>query len=123
MEDGWWIKGVRGAINVQKDDKDEIIEKGKSMVNEMMDKNGINPEDVVCAFFTITDDLKSISPGRIMREMGFKDVPVLCSQEPMYENSLPGTIRALILYYSKKRNVNHIYMGDAKKLRPDLQRR
>ncbi len=120
MEDGWWIKGVRGAIKVEKDERDEIIKKGKIMVNKIMTENDINPEDIICAFFTITSDLKSVSPGRIMREMGLNDVPVLCSQEPVYENSLSRTIRTLILYYSKQRKVKHMYIGKTRKLRPDL---
>jgi len=121
MPEGWWIRGARGAITIKEDKKEEIVKKGKYMINEIIKKNEIKECDIVCVFFTVTDDIKSASPGCIVREMGLKKVPVLCSQEPVYENSLARTIRVLILYHSGKKTVKHAYIGEAKKLRPDLQ--
>ncbi len=121
MPEGWWIRGARGAINIEEDKKEEIVKKGKYMINEIIKKNGIKESNIICIFFTVTGDLTSVSPGCIVREMGLKKIPVLCSQEPVYKNSLPRTIRVLILYYSGKETVKHVYMGEAKKLRPDLQ--
>jgi monofunctional chorismate mutase len=81
----------------------------------------LKTEEIINAFFTATPDLKSAYPAQAARNMGWTMIPMMCVQEMHVVGSLPKCIRVLLQVQQKKdREVKHVYLGEAKKLRPDL---
>lgn len=86
-----------------------------------MQVNGLVPEEIISALFTATSDLKSAYPAQAARSMGWTMVPMMCVQEMNVVGSLPRCIRVLLqVELEKEKEVKHVYLGAAKKLRPDL---
>lgn len=95
------------------------------LLSAMMEGNGLEEEDLVSVVFSQTDDLDADNPARCARTAGFAEVPLFCTQEPRYPDSLPRTVRVLL---TAERNgwpagVRHVYLRGARSLRPDLQGR
>ena len=119
------VRGVRGAITVEKNDKEEIWKAGRRLIEAMLEANDIKTEDIGAAFFTMTEDLTAAFPTTGARAIpGFELVPLFDARQPAVEDSLPMCIRALLLVdtENKQGEIHHIYLGDAEKLRPDLLR-
>ncbi len=117
-----WCRGIRGATTVDGDTVDDILRESKELLQEMIDANGIRPEDVACAIFTTTPDLNAAFPATAARQLGWTDVPLMCSKEIDVPGSLKGCIRILILYNTEKSadDIVHVYMKGASDLRSDL---
>ena len=116
------IKAVRGAVQVTADEKEQIVSQIKEMVGMIITENSIEEKDI-SIFFSITADLKSVNPAAALRRGGvFSETPLFCMQEPDTIDALPMTVRALITAdgFSERDCVDHIYLGGARKLRPDL---
>ena len=117
------LRGIRGAITVSNNDINEIRTAVIEMINEITDKNSIKISDIACVDFTMTSDLDCVYPAKFAREIkGFENVPLMCYQELNIENSLPKCIRVRFLVNTNKpqEEIKHIYLNEAKKLRPDL---
>ena len=117
-----WCRGIRGATTVDGDTVDDILRESKELLQEMIDANGIRPEDVACAIFTTTPDLNAAFPATAARQLGWTDVPLMCSKEIDVPGSLKGCIRILILYNTEKSadDIVHVYIKGASDLRSDL---
>jgi len=117
-----WCRGIRGATTVDGNTKDDILKATKELLQEMIDANGIRPEDVACAIFTTTSDLNSAFPATAARRLGWADIPLLCSKEIDVPGSLKGCIRIMILYNTEKSadDIVHVYIKGASDLRSDL---
>ena len=116
-------RGIRGAITVAADEPDLILEATRELLVVILDSNeGMSPEDVGSAIFTVTDDLASTFPAQAAREMGWGLVPMLCAREIPVPNSLPRVIRVLVHWNTDvpQSEITHVYLRDAVKLRPDL---
>ena len=73
--------------------------------------------------FTMTKDLDAVYPAVAIREnLNLLDIPLLNFEEKYIVNSLQKCIRVLIYINSEKEkcDINHIYLNEAKSLRPDL---
>lgn len=119
------VRGVRGAITVERNDKEVIWKAGRRLIEAMLEANDIKTDDIGAAFFTMTEDLTAAFPTTGARAIpGFELVPLFDARQPAVEDSLPMCIRALLLIDTEKGqgDLHHIYLGDASKLRPDLQR-
>ena len=116
------MRGVRGAITVELDVPIFIREATTLLIEEVLVKNNIIVEDIASILFTVTSDIKSEFPAVAVREMGLKYVPLLNFQEMEKENSLQRCIRILVHWNTQKTQdqIQHIYLREAKKLRPDL---
>ncbi len=116
-----WCRGIRGATTVDNDTVDDILRESKELLQEMIDANGIRPEDVACAIFTTTPDLNAAFPATAARQLGWTDVPLICSKEIDVPGSLKGCIRILILYNTEKSadDIVHVYIKGASDLRSD----
>lgn len=117
------IRGVRGAITVEADDPDLILQATRELLEAILSANeGMSPEDVGSAIFTVTDDLKSIFPAQAARQMGWGLVPMMCAREIPVAGSLSRVIRVLVHWNTAlpQNGITHIYLKDAIKLRPDL---
>ena len=117
------IRGIRGATTVTADEPDLILQATRELLEEILDENeGMQPEDVASAIFTVTDDLASTFPAQAAREMGWSLVPMLCAREIPVPNSLSRVIRVLVHWNTDvpQSGITHVYLREAVKLRPDL---
>ena len=117
------IRGIRGAITVSADEPDLILQATRELLEEIIEENeGMQPEDVASAIFTVTDDLASTFPAQGARQMGWGLVPMLCAREIPVPNSLPRVIRVLVHWNTElpQNEITHVYLREAVKLRPDL---
>lgn len=115
-------RGVRGATTVADDDRDQILRATRQLLGLMIRRNGIDSKDVASAIFTVTKDLSAEFPALAARQLGWLEVPLLCSYELSVPNSLPRCIRILLHWNTSvsQIDVQHVYLHEAKSLRPDL---
>lgn len=116
------VKAVRGAITVEEDSGEEIVASTTELLREMITRNGVDVDDMVFILFTATDDLMAEFPAVAARELGLDRVPVICARELEIENSLPMTIRVMMLIYTEMglTELQHVYLRKATVLRTDL---
>ncbi len=117
------LRGVRGATTVTKDDAGLVVAATKELLLAMLEQNQITDFDLIASiFFTTSPDLSSAFPAEAARAVGMKHVALICSREIPVEGSLEKAIRILMHYNSSKKQseIKHVYLNDAKKLRPDL---
>jgi chorismate mutase len=113
---------LRGAISVERNDAGAILDATKTLMLEIVERNGLTPETVVSCIFTATGDLDAEFPAVAARALGFDRVPLLCAQEIAVPGSLPRIIRVLIHYHAPDDHAaKHVYLGEATALRADLQ--
>ena len=117
------IRGIRGATTVTADEPDLILQATRELLEEILAANeGMRPEDVASALFTVTDDLVSTFPAQAARQMGWGLVPMMCAREIPVPGSLRRVIRVLVHWNSElpQNAITHVYLREAVKLRPDL---
>ncbi len=114
-------RGVRGATTTSIDDREEILNATRQLLALMIRRNEIDASDIASATFTVTSDLTSEFPAVAARQLGWLDVPMLCGYEIAVPGSLPRCIRILLMWNTNKTQtqIEHIYIRDAVKLRPD----
>jgi chorismate mutase len=77
---------------------------------------------MVSCIFTLTDDLDAEFPAVAARRLGLNAVPLLCAREVPVPGSLPQVIRTLLHYYAPEdHRPRHVYLGEARALRADLE--
>ena len=116
-------RGIRGATTVDRDRAEVVIAATRELLQALVEKNpGLAPEDIVSVLFTVTDDISSVFPARAAREMGWGKVPLMCAREISVPGSLPLCIRVLLHWNtdSDQETIQHVYLGCAGVLRPDL---
>ena len=115
-------RGVRGATTVASNTREEILTATRQLVALMVRRNAIQPRDVASAIFTTTPDLDAEFPALAARQLGWLEVPLLCGHEMAIPGSLPRCIRVLVHWNTelKQNEIQHVYVRDAVKLRPDL---
>jgi len=117
------IRGIRGATTVTSDNPDLILQATCELLETILYENdGIQLEDIASAFFTTTEDIASAYPALAARQMGWDQVPMMCAREIPVPGSLPLCIRVLIHWNTDKgqNEIQHVYLRNAVKLRPDL---
>ena len=118
------VRGVRGATTVEADDPALIRAAARELMEEILRRNQIvDFDDVISAVFTTTQDLVAAFPAEAARAMGMNQVPLLCAMEIPVTGSMPRCIRVLLHINSdrKPKEIEHVYLRDAQKLRPDLK--
>ncbi|HAK47607.1 MAG TPA: chorismate mutase [Spirochaeta sp.] len=116
-------KAIRGAVQFAADDKEKIKDRVQFLLERLLDENSLAESEIISLFFSTTNDLKSINPAAALRAGGrFADTPLFCAQEPDTEGAMPRVIRVLITceHEMDKKDLIHIYLDGAEKLRPDL---
>ena len=112
---------LRGAISVDANTEDSIVARTRELVGDVMERNGLAPEQMVSCVFSATTDLNAQFPAVAARDLGLGRVPLLCTQEIEVPGALPRVIRMLLHYYAPAGHVpQHVYLGDARGLRTDL---
>lgn len=117
-------RGVRGAITLKANTKEEIELATVELLNEMLNKNEIKTKDISFAIFTLTSDLNADFPAKYARlNCNFEKVPMMCYQELDVPNSLKMCLRILLNVNTNKTQdeIKHIYLKGATILRGDLK--
>mgnify|MGYP006287305949 FL=1 len=116
-------RGIRGAITVDVNSRDEILAETRTLLRAIVEANGIQVADLASVIFTATADLDAVYPAVAARAMGWTAVPLLCMQEMAVLGSLPQCIRVLMHWNTDREpsDVRHVYLKGARALRPDLQ--
>ena len=118
------VRGIRGAITVDEDTPEAIHTATRELLREIVAQNGIESfEEFAAIIFTVTEDLTSAFPAEAARQIGMHRVPLLSAREVPVPGSLPRVIRVLALWNTDKPQdqIRHVYLREAKKLRPDLE--
>lgn len=116
------VRGVRGAITVQENSAEAILDATEEMLHWLIEKNGINEEDVASILFTSTPDLNAAFPAKAARNMGWRHVALMGFQEIDVPEGLKMCVRVLIHWNTGKTNreLTHAFLRGAAALRPDL---
>lgn len=117
------MRGIRGATTVKKDGREEVLSSTRELLREILAANsGLDKRDIASAVFTTTADLTAAFPALAARQIGWDQVPMLCTHEIPVPGSLPACIRVLIHWNTVKEQeeIQHVYLKEAKSLRPDL---
>lgn len=116
------VRSIRGAITVDSNTREDILDAGKELVQEAMNRNEIDKEDIASIIFTLTPDLTAAFPAAGVRQLGITDVPLLDLAQPAIDGALKMCIRLMMHVNTDKSNseLHHIYLKGARVLRPDL---
>lgn len=117
------LRGIRGAISIKENKKEEIEDKMEQLLNQIIEENQLKPDDIASIFISVTDDINAGFPAAALRRFkGFTYVPVMCMREIAVPGSLPLIIRTMLHVNTHKNQeeIIHVYLGEATKLRPDL---
>ena len=117
-------RGVRGATTVKANTREEILTETRRLLALMIRLNDIQSEDVASAIFTLTSDLDAEFPAMAARQLGWIDVPLICTHEIHVPGGLPRCIRILLNWNTEKTqaDIQHVYFREATRLRPDLSK-
>ncbi|HEV2886766.1 MAG TPA: chorismate mutase [Jatrophihabitans sp.] len=118
------VRAVRGAIQVERDERQAILDGASELVKEVMARNQIEPDQLISILFTATPDLNSEFPAYAARQLGLTDVPLMCASEIAVPGALPRTLRLLAHFDTElgRADIRHVYLGGAASLRTDLPR-
>lgn len=116
------VRAVRGAIQVDADERDQVLEATTELLTAVLERNGLAPDDLISVVFTATPDLRSEFPAYAARQMGITDVPLLCAAEIDVPGAMPRVLRLLALVETDltRHEVRHVYLRGAAQLRTDL---
>jgi chorismate mutase len=113
---------LRGAVSVGRNDSADILGSAETLMREVMERNGLEAGAIVSCIFTVTEDLNAEFPAVAARRLGLDRVPLLCAREIDVPGSMRGVIRVLVHYYADDAHrPRHVYLGEARALREDLE--
>jgi len=112
------IRGATTAINTKAD----IISTTKELLLQILATNNLATNQIISILFTATQDLDAAYPAIAARELGITHASLMCAQEMHVIGSLPHCIRVQIIAEidAMQANAKHIYLKEARALRPDL---
>lgn len=115
------VFAIRGATAVAANDAESIGAAACELIDALLERNGLSPDDLVSCVFTSTEDLDADFPATAVRGMGLDRVPLLCAREIPVPGSMERVIRVLVHYNAADgHSPQHVYLGEAASLRPDL---
>jgi chorismate mutase len=118
-----FVRALRGATTCEVDTPEEIAVATQELILLMMERNGLEHDDVISVLFTTSTDLTSTFPATTARAVGFGDVPLMCASEIAVPGAMARCIRIMMHVYTKRRRdeLHHIYLRQAQSLRDDLR--
>jgi chorismate mutase len=113
---------VRGAVQAEANESEAILAATEELMRELIERNGLRPDEMVSCLFTTTDDLDAEFPAVAARDLGLTMVPLMCCREIPVPGSMPRVIRVMLHFYAASgHEPAHVYVGEAQKLRTDLE--
>ena len=118
------VRAVRGAIQIEHDDRQEVLDATTELLSAVLERNGIESDDLISVVFTATPDVRSEFPAYAARQMGITDVPLLCASEIDVPGAMPRVLRLLAHVETDRprAELRHVYLRGAAALRTDLPR-
>lgn len=116
-------RGIRGATTIETDTKENVLSATRELLEAILASNPVlKTDDIASALFTVTEDIVSAYPALAARHMGWDLVPMMCAREIPVPGGLSRVIRVLVHWntVTPQNEIAHVYLHDAKKLRPDL---
>jgi chorismate mutase len=115
------MRGIRGATTASDNTRDAILDATRELIEALIQANDLRQTDIASIYFTMTPDLDAAFPAAAVRMLGWTDVALLDAQAPRVANDLPLCIRVLIHWNTDRAQdeIQHIYLRDARALRPD----
>lgn len=119
-----YCRGVRGATTAEDNTRESILQATRQLLALMIRQNGIEAVDVASVIFSTTVDLDAEFPALAARQLGWLDVPLLCTNEINVPGSLRLCVRILVQWNTTKlqSEISHVYLKGAVQLRPDLSK-
>jgi chorismate mutase len=116
------VRAVRGAIQLDHDERDHLLSGVTDLIKAVLDANGFSTDDLISMLFTATPDLRSEFPALAARELGIVDVPLMCAQEINVVGAMPRVVRLMahVETLRSKHEIQHVYLGGAAALRKDI---
>ena len=116
------LRALRGATTVDADTVEQLNERVVVLLEAMIERNGIDHDDIVSILFTATDDIHSMFPATAARDIGFGDVPLICARELDIVGATPMCVRVLMhmTTHRSRAELRHVYLEGASGLRDDL---
>jgi chorismate mutase len=116
------VRALRGATKVDADTTEQVTERVQALVAAMLERNGVDKDDLISVVFTATDDIHSMFPATAARGAGLGDVPLLCARELDIDGAMTMTIRVLMHINTDRSRpeLHHVYLEGTKTLRDDL---
>jgi chorismate mutase len=116
------VRAIRGATQVAADDRDEVLDATRELVTTVLERNELDPADLISILFTATPDLVSEFPALAARELGLGDVPLMCATEIAVPHALPRVLRLMahVETVKPRADVQHVYLRGAVALRRDI---
>ena len=116
------VRAVRGATQLDRDDREHMLDRVAEMVSDVMEANSLDVDDFISVIFTATPDLVSEFPAYAARRLGFTDVPLICAREIAVEGAMPRVVRMLahVETHLSRKDITHVYLHGAAALRSDL---
>jgi len=113
---------VRGAAQAEANEPEAILAATGELMRELIERNRLEPEAMVSCLFTTTEDLDAEFPAVAARDLGLTMVPLMCCREIPVPGSMPRVIRVMLHFYAPvDHEAVHVYVGEAQKLRADLE--
>ncbi|QBI54009.1 chorismate mutase [Streptomonospora litoralis] len=116
------VRAIRGAVQVDADEREAILEATAELVTEVLQRNELTGDDVISVLFTATPDLTAEFPALAARKLGFTDVPLMCAAEIGVPHALPRVVRIMAHIETAKprADLHHVYLRGAQALRLDI---
>jgi chorismate mutase len=116
------VRAIRGAIQVDEDSRDAILEGTAELVSAVMSRNDLTTDDVISVLFTVTPDLTSEFPALAARKLGFHAVPLMCATEIPVKGAMPRVVRLMahVDIDRSRSEIHHVYLRGAAALRQDI---
>ena len=114
-------RGIRGATTAVANTAEDILEVTDELLRIVIALNELDPLDVASVVFTTTPDLTATFPALAARDIGWTEVPLLCTHEMAVPGSLLSCVRVLIHVNTTRtaQEIKHVYLKGAGALRPE----
>ena len=115
-------RGIRGATVATANEADAILAATRELLLAIRDANpSMQTVDLASILFTVTDELDAVFPAQAVHQLEWSGVPLLCAREIPVPEGLPNCIRVMIHWNTDlpQDQIQHIYMKEAARLRPD----
>ena len=90
------LRGLRGATTCTENSTEAIQAAVSALMDALVDRNGLTPDQLVSVTFSVTADLDACFPAAIARRRpGWDTVALLDCQQMAVQGDLPRCIRVL----------------------------
>ena len=116
------VRAVRGATTVDADTPEAITERVVALLRQILERNGLEEDDIISILFTATEDIVSTFPATAARSLGLGAVPLICARELSIAGSVAHCIRVMLHVTTDlpREAIHHVYLEGAQGLRDDL---